>query len=230
MRNKLFLTSASLILSACIFISNLSVLAGTAPASATSPTVYEHIAKEEYDANGELLYNGYLNVAGLNIDIEPGLSLKTFDKSMEDLNDELDSKTGASSTQVSFDTDTANASDKAEHTLNVQVDFAGKVLAQPLNVMFVMDQSGSLNMYATSNHTQSSPDMNPNHYYKAEVTLTFEDNSTGKYDYYHSPQNSKITNTWTKSETDISTYINNNLANHTIDGKVIRSVDHAIML
>ncbi len=212
MRNKLFLTSASLILSACIFISNLSVLAGTSPASATSPTVYEHIAKEEYDANGELLYNGYLNVAGLNIDIKPGLSLKTFDKSMEDLNDELvrDSKTGASSTQVSFDTDIANANDKAEHTLNVQVDFAGKVLAQPLNVVFVMDQSGSLNMYThiTSNTTATSPDMNPNHYYRTTVKLTYEGGS-GTYDYYHSPQLSGVTGAWSLSSTAITNYAKN---------------------
>ncbi len=204
MKNKFFQKSA-IIISTSIFLSNFSMLAGaiseSATESVTSHKVYEYVTDEQYDANGDLLYNGYLNVAGLNITIEPGHSLETFENSMINLNAQLnDTKTGASSTQVSFDED--NKNDQTEHTLNVQVDFAGKVLAQPLNVMFVMDQSGSLNMYTqTGSITAPAPDMNPDHYYKTKVTLTLEgEASTYVYDYYHNPQLSGATGAWYLSE------------------------------
>ncbi len=230
MKNKLFSATTSLALITSIFFSNLVAYAETTPTFETiSDGIYELRLTDE-DAR----YKGFINVAGINIDITPGLDVETFEDSMYKLNEKIKAPsktTGASSTQVYFDS--TNKNDQSEHTLKVDVDFAGRVIGQPLNVMFVMDQSGSLNMYGriADNKKYNSPDMNPKHYYKINIALTFEGDSTEyAYSYYHSPQHSGITGTWVTTTSDkyIDNYLTNDdedkLVGQSFDGKVISSV------
>ncbi len=225
MKNKLFLTATSLMLATSIFFSNLVAYAETTPTFETiNDGIYELRLTDE-DAR----YKGFINVAGINIDITPGIDVETFEDSMDKLNKEIEAPsktTGASSTQVYFDE--TNKRDQSEHTLKVDVDFAGRVLGYPLNVMFVMDQSGSLNMYSTkaigtADITYTSPDMNPKHYYKTTIRLTFVDGESSTYDYYFSPQHSGITNAWNTTQNAIKEY-HNQLVGQVFEGKEIQNV------
>ncbi len=182
---------------------------------------YDYEESKEFDLNGQPSYKGYINVYG-NATIKGENPLKDFNESMDDLHEIIDNPenkvTAATSTQVEF----ASKEDEAENTLRVEIDFAGSVLSQPLNVMFVMDQSGSLNMHngPTGLIAAPSPNMNPRHYYKTSATLYYEDKSSEVFEYYHSPQHSKITGAWFLSYTAIEDYASKGGGKYALPGLV----------
>ncbi len=219
MRDKFVKLSIITVLIVSVLVSNSIV--DVSASIALDGKRYDTIEDKEYGVNGEPTYKGYINIYG-NLQLNGVNPLKEFDDSMKDLQNVIDDPTtdinATTSTQVNFDSEI----DKIENTLKVQIDFAGDVLTQPLNVMFIMDQSGSLNMFAgnvTAGFLSAvSANMNPNHYYQTRVTLTLEDNSTMAFDYYHSPQYSRITGAFSLSVAAISSYATHGMIAENLQG------------
>ncbi len=156
--------------------------------------------------NEKILYTleeDYISLINTRVDISDELTEVGFDTSMNQLEAdmELNKTIAEGNTSVYFDND----NNKEENILKVDIDFTAKALSQPLNVMFILDQSGSMNMYSsnTSDVISTSPCMHEDHYYRVDVTI-----DTNRYFYYFNPQATGITAGWDKIRAS------DDLANH----------------
>ncbi len=141
------------------------------------------------------LHTDHISLAKANVTISGVQSKLTFQKSLDLLNAQLvDDTLSAGSTQIYYEP--SNLTDEENNILRVDIDFASKSISNPVNVIFVMDQSGSMNMVsgAKSVSTFTSPCMNPNHFYRFIVQIDGKD-----YAYYFNAQHSNATSTWSTS-------------------------------
>ncbi len=151
-------------------------------------------------AESNILYDlrqGYIDLTKISIDIQETDSYVPFEDSIGNLKNEMaeTGATGASNTSIYFE----NEEDQEENVLRVDIDFSGNTLAQPVNTMLVIDQSGSMNMIASKkvglnsfpSYQYTSPCLHSNHLYKFPITI-----DGINYNYYHFPSESDWTGDW----------------------------------
>ncbi len=149
------------------------------------------------------MHNDYILAKNMDIMIDETIAFKDYDISMGDLSKELSTtKTGALSKQIYFEND----ADKQNNIMRVDVDFAGYTIPAPANVMFLMDQSGSMNMASSlkSYSHNATPCLNENHYYRIHIRI-----SGKNYNYYLNTQKSGLTSSWNNQSADVLEHIQN---------------------
>ncbi len=163
--------------------------------SAVSPT------NTYADLESNIVYklNNPKNIQLTNVEIELDKAGETisFEESMENLSKGLsDMVTGNTSTQIYYE----NEKDQAENTVKVDLDFAGHTIPAPANVMFLMDQSGSMNMASQlkSLSENTTPCVNDDHYYRIRINL-----KGYMYSYYLNPQEAGLTDSWGSQKTAV---------------------------
>ncbi len=116
---------------------------------------------------------------------DPHLS---FDEAMEELKIE-EPNTADGRTAVFFE----DEDHEQEGILKAEVDFVAKAEPKPIDAMFLMDQSGSMNMGAVDSyhHITTSPCQNPDHYYRLHVLA-----DGVSYAYYMRPSELSVEGTW----------------------------------
>ncbi len=133
----------------------------------------------------------YIDLTKIEISIKEEDTYIPFDEAVNNLEKEMiaTGETGAAKTSVYFE----DGEDIQENILRVDLDFAGDTLAQPVNTMFVTDQSGSMNMIAgqTSGAVSATPCLHEEHAYKILIRI-----DGVLYNYYHFPSESDWTGDW----------------------------------
>ncbi len=159
----------------------------------------------------------YIDLTKISIEISEDGKYIPFDSAISNLESEMKTtgETGAGKTSVYFEDD----KDKKENILRVDLDFAGETLVQPVNTMFVTDQSGSMNMTAgqASGSVSTTPCLHNDHVYKIRVKI-----DSKYYSYYHSPGESNWTGDWLDAVG--KEYILEEIKNHAIEEGVATEI------
>ncbi len=214
MRNKSIAIAMSMIMVFSVLNTNTTAFAENGEALDNNKSLtglLENVYKlEKYENLEEFsgsMYEGHINASniiadaaflGTNTEYNQAISQLKVDK-------ENNGTKGEINTSVFLG---ENETDAQELIFKTNVDFVGNVLEQPINVVFVMDQSGSMNMESlmATRVNNTSPCMNPNHYYRVKVKI-------GETTYYYmlNPVESNITATWISGTTNglIEDYIEN---------------------
>ncbi len=107
---------------------------------------------------------------------------REFEDSMSALGGELsESETGIGAKSVYYD----SPQDALDGITKVDIDFYGNLMSKPVDVVFLMDQSGSMNMASlvpTESHVTTLC-LNPEHYYRLPMVATVN-GDTNNYAYY----------------------------------------------
>ncbi len=142
------------------------------------------------------LRQGYIDLTKISIDLKETDEYIPFTDSVKALKEKIETEgtTGSGKTSVYFEND----KDRENNTLRVDIDFSGETLIQPVNTMFVVDQSGSMNMVSGQTSTQTylatTPCLHDNHGYLIKMNIDDD-----LYNYYHFPSESEWTGDWSGS-------------------------------
>ncbi len=149
----------------------------------------------DYLGNVYKLDGDHIDVTNVNVNLEEGNEPLSYSESMALLDKELTDTTLATG-KTSVYVDESNTTDKENNIFKVDIDFAGRILTSPTNVVFLMDQSGSMNMSSADKYKSiyTSPCFNSDLYYRLRVLID------GKsYVYYHNAVESNITDGFDKT-------------------------------
>ncbi len=195
MKNKLNKTFVSLTMAVTMIMGNTLVFASPEDTAdnSLSQAIYDlELYPTPQEFNGEL-YNGHIELTGLDVQLDIAHGILDYDQSILALNTAMTDNNSNGETSNTLYFDPLNPSDVSQNIIKANVDFVGDVLAQPINVMMVMDQSGSMNMEANQTGVAHvvSPCMSPYHYYRVKVSI----NGISYY-YMINPVEAKINSTW----------------------------------
>ncbi len=94
-----------------------------------------------------------------------------FKESVDKLSEEFDESNANAQKKYSFD----SIEDKNEGIIHVDMDFVGNEIMRPVDIIFVMDQSGSMNMHYnkekyTGGYQYTIPSLNPSNVHRLRIT------------------------------------------------------------
>ncbi len=204
-----------------IIPSSINVFAFDSSLTEINQSVYNLEEYADWQEEANVLYKGHIDVSNVNIAKNNLGENVEYSLAIENLRTKMGAEgKGAMNTSVFFNTED-NPTDAQENIFKTDVDFVGRVLEQPINVVFVMDQSGSMNMVSNKSNTikSASPCMNPNHYYRIQVNI----DGTLHY-YFFNPTDLNMTGTWV-SHGDYSALENHIATTYSKDASKVQVVD-----
>ncbi len=97
-----------------------------------------------------------------------------------------------------------NDEDRQNGIVKVDIDVASTLQTKPIDILFVLDQSGSMNMFSSIDYgnTLTTPSLDRDHYYRVPIKVQYSgtgtalDGKTVIYDYYMVPAEMSMVNDW----------------------------------